>query len=412
MTSNRFNLSEYLSSFSFANSLSADLLKSALSSNNVNPIIDYSLYENHIFFGNAIQKLTTNLNYILDNYPIGLTGSSTVSLSSDSVAKYENWNYKASEFQKYLVNYLCGATGVNIAPTITAGATAFNGEVISLNVINRNSQNQLLDLSAVNYLSLLLDSASAYDEGVSTFRLTSGTGSEDFIYQTYDTEIVSKQIPSEIRVSTNRGMDFLRLFPEIYTNNDEEEVFNRFLGVWADFFDFLKGYIDKFPNIYNIDYSGDERAPEGVAQYLIARQLGLELFEGAVIGELPLYYQKVGKKGLQKITHEIWNRVLIDVNDLFKAKGTKTAFDRLVKDFGIYDGFISAREYVDCLETSTNVYETNRLVKLPLFGEGFDTLIIGFFDQSANNTDIEFDLEDMLLSISPTSNYDSFIDLT
>jgi hypothetical protein len=364
---NRFNIAEYLSSYSYSESLSADsLTSSTLSTSPINFKIDYSVFDNHIFFGNAWKRVISNINYVIKTYPIGLSGASTATLSAYEVSQVENWNRTSSMFQQHIVDFLCGATGNLAVPTVTASATSFLGEVVTVNVINRDASNNITDPIVVWNMGVLLTTASAYDEGISTFKYTSGTGSDFFLLETYWGEEKTKFIPPEIQVSVNRAMDYMRTFPDVYVENDQKDVFNNFLQIWAEFYDLIKIYIDQFPTIFAPDYSGYNRTPEGIIQYYVAKQFGVELFEGALLGELPQYYQKLGRKGLQKITYEIWNRVLCDITDLLKAKGTKTGFNRLVNDFGIYNGWITTKEFVDLLETTDNVYESDRTVKLPV----------------------------------------------
>lgn len=366
---NRFNIAEYLQGYTYSQSLSADSLTSSVASTSSIPIdfnIDYSVFENHIFFGNSLKRVISNLNYVIDTYPIGLSGSQTATLSAYEVSQVENWNRTTSMFQQHIVEFLCGATGGNTTPTVTSSATSFLGEVVTLNILNRDSSNNVYDPRAIWNMGILLSTASAYDEGITTLKYTSGTGSDFFNIASYWGDEKTKVIPSEINVSVNRAMDYMRTFPEVYTEGDDRDVFNNFLQIWGEFYDLIKVYIDQFPNLFSPDYSGFNRTPEGIVQYYVARQFGVELFEGAILGELPQYYQKLGRRGLQKITYEIWNRVLCDLTDLLKAKGSKAGFNKLVNDYGIYNGWITTKEYVDLLETTENTYEIDRTVKLPV----------------------------------------------
>lgn len=392
---NKFNIAELLSTYQFAQGLSSNLMQASVSSSTTNLYVDYDLFDKHIFFNNSTRKIVSNLNRIIDEYPIGLSGAPVTSLSAYEVAQYESWSLTATNFQKYLVDFLCGATGQNTHATLTASATSNNGEVVIINVLERDASNNVLNLTAFNNITKLIEFSSFFDEGAVRFKLSSGTGSEQFIIPTYDYPIKSKIIPNEVLEPANRGMEFDKMFPDFFFETDSKDNFKNFLSVFAEFFDSLKIFIDQFPDLTNFQYSGFERAPEGMIQFLIAKQYGLNLFENVITSILPQYYQKLGRTGLQKITYSIWNRVLVDFNDLLKAKGTITAFERLARDFGIYNGFVTSREYVDNIESASNFYTKNTFMKLPLFGQSFDSINIDAnyvpdWDFQVNNFDIDF----------------------
>lgn len=375
--SNRFNLAEYLGTFQFANSLSSDLLTNSLTAKTVTLLNDYENFQGHVFFGNALRKSTVVINEIIDNYPIGINGTYITGLSADKVAEYENWSLSADGFSKFALNFICGATSNNLFPTITASATSYhNNEIVSLNIIERDSSNNILNADCSTNITNFLEAASLFDEGIARIKITSGTGSNKFVIPTFDTEIIDYIIPEKIRVAINRNMSLEKYMTNqtpFFIKDDEVEIFQRLVCIIADFFDSIKEYIDQFSNIFNFQYSGTDRAPEGLIQYMVAKQFGLELFEGAIAGNLPEYFIKSGKKGLQKITTQIWNRILNDINSLYKGKGTRFAFNQLLRNFGFYEGFMTVKEYVDNLETGSNTYEKNLNVKLPQFGSsGFN----------------------------------------
>lgn len=382
---NSFNLNQFLNQFSFANSLSSELLQRSLSGSSTNLLNDYSNFEGHIFFGNATRKSTVVINEIIDQYPIGISGSATSSLSADKVAEFENWSLSADGFTKFALDFICGATSNFLSPTITSSASSYNSDIITLNVIERDTDNNIVNLDCAQNINTLLETATLFDEGIARTKITSGTGSDQFVIPTYDDEIIDYVIPEKIRTSVNRNMSLEKYMTHqtpFFIKDDELEVFQRLVCIIADFFDSIKEYIDQFSNIYNFQYSDYNRSPEGLIQYLTAKQFGLELFEGAIAGQLPEYFIKSGKKGLQKLTYEIWNRVLNDISSLYKGKGTKFAFNQLMRNFGFYEGFLSAREYIDHLETGTNTYEKNINVKIPQFGSsGFNV-----FKIQASNT--------------------------
>lgn len=239
-----------------------------------------------------------------------------------------------------------------------------------VNFLPRDENNNITNANVLTKINELLESATLFDEGINKIKLTSGTGSDNFIIETFDDNLVTNVVPEIIRVSENRGASLEKYITQqtpFFIDNDELEVFQRTVNIIADFFDSIKDYIDQFPNLFAFNYANYNRSPEGKIQYFIAKQLGLELFESSIAGKLPQYYSN-SDAGLRKITYEIWNRILNDISPLFKSKGTKNALVKLMRDFGFYDGFMSIREYVDNLETSLNYVEKNIQVKVPKFG--------------------------------------------
>ena len=48
--------------------------------NRVLPLVDYGDFAQHVFFGDAIRKFNTTLDRIINEYPIGASGTDTSSL--------------------------------------------------------------------------------------------------------------------------------------------------------------------------------------------------------------------------------------------------------------------------------------------------------------------------------------------
>ena len=258
-----------------------------------------------------------------------------------------------------------------------------NGKRNFITFLPRDTNNNVSNVNVLSKINTLLEAATLFDEGINKIKLTSGTGSDLFTIETFDNNLTVNVVPEIIRVSENRGASLEKYMTHqtpFFIEDDELEIFQRTVNVIADFFDSIKDYIDQFPNLFSFNYSNFNRSPEGRIQYFIAKQLGLELFESSIAGKLPQYYSN-SDAGLQKITYQIWNRILNDINQLFKSKGTKNALIKLMRNFGFYDGFMSIREYVDNLETSLNYVEKNIHVKVPKFG----TSACNFLDIKVNS---------------------------
>ena len=49
------------------------------------PLINYGDFSQHIFFSNAIRKFNTSLDRIINDYPIGASGTDTSSLCAENI---------------------------------------------------------------------------------------------------------------------------------------------------------------------------------------------------------------------------------------------------------------------------------------------------------------------------------------
>lgn len=127
-----------------------------------------------------------------------------------------------------------------------------------------------------------------------------------------------------------------------------------FLYVWARFFDEMKLYVDAFSNINYVDYDNFETAPDNFLLQIL-KQFGFTLppilFNDASIeqfidaeninfdistNELPLKY----------VQNQLIRRVLINLPDVLKAKGTQHSIKSFLRSIGIDpDKSVKIREY-------------------------------------------------------------------
>jgi hypothetical protein len=101
------------------------------------------------------------------------------------------------------------------------------------------------------------------------------------------------------------------------------------LYLWASFFDELKLYIDAFSSLRYVDYNDSDTTPDIFLQSL-ASHYGIELpaiFAGSNLDQFingnnldpDLIDSPLSLKSIQNM---IWKRILINVNDILKSKGT------------------------------------------------------------------------------------------
>ena len=59
------------------------------SKNRVLPLVDYGDFSQHVFFSDAIRKFNTSLDRIINDYPIGASGTDTSSLCAENIYKVD-----------------------------------------------------------------------------------------------------------------------------------------------------------------------------------------------------------------------------------------------------------------------------------------------------------------------------------
>lgn len=125
------------------------------------------------------------------------------------------------------------------------------------------------------------------------------------------------------------------------------------LYTWAQFFDEIKIFIDSFSNLYSVDYDSDETVPDNMLPWL-AKQYGLDLrnlFDDANIaqyveGENLEIDISNNEYSLRNIQNQLWRRLLTNLQDIIKSKGTLHSVKSLIRSFGIDpDSNFRIREY-------------------------------------------------------------------
>lgn len=112
--------------------------------------------------------------------------------------------------------------------------------------------------------------------------------------------------------------------------------------VWAKYFDELKLYTQAFSTLNWTDYDSEDTVPDQFLQFL-ARQQGFKLpplFVGSTIEQ---YLDKeniqdnysTNTLSLQYIQNQIWRRILINLQDIVKSKGTIHSIKSFIRAVGI-----------------------------------------------------------------------------
>jgi hypothetical protein len=120
------------------------------------------------------------------------------------------------------------------------------------------------------------------------------------------------------------------------------QVILMLLYTWAKFFDELKLYNQAFGDILHIDYDSVDTIPDVFLQ-LMAKNFGITLpplFTGASVSQfinaenLDNQISK-GTYSLQYIQNQIWRRILLNLQDILKSKGTIHSIKTFIRSVGI-----------------------------------------------------------------------------
>ena len=114
------------------------------------------------------------------------------------------------------------------------------------------------------------------------------------------------------------------------------------LYVWAKYFDEMKLYLQTFSNLNWVDYDAEDTIPDQFLQFL-ARQQGFELPPLFVGTSIEQYVNKeniqdeisTNTLSLQYIQNQIWRRILVNLQDVVRSKGTIHSIKSFIRSVGI-----------------------------------------------------------------------------
>jgi hypothetical protein len=125
------------------------------------------------------------------------------------------------------------------------------------------------------------------------------------------------------------------------------------LYIWAKFFDEIKLYIDAFSLIRNVDYDTNKSTPNNFL-YDIVKHYGIFLpplfnrasVEQYVRGENIKDEISTSEKSIRTVQNELLRRVLINIPDVIRSKGTQHSIKSFLRSIGIDpENSIRLKEY-------------------------------------------------------------------
>lgn len=137
------------------------------------------------------------------------------------------------------------------------------------------------------------------------------------------------------------------MIPENYTELDSDSlIYTKLVNVYADEFDKIKKYIDNLAYAHSVDYQNEESIPDKLI-YRLSRLLGWEPINEFNSTDIFEYIAQEDSSGYTKemYNNDLWKRILISINWLYKKKGTRDALEFLFKLLGAPDCLIHFNEF-------------------------------------------------------------------
>ena len=357
MADSGYSYDTLVASLSALGTTSGELISLSVSGKDskVIPLVDYGDFSQHIFFTDALRKFDTSRERIINEYPIGASGTDTDSLCAENIFKVDEFKKKSTGFDLWLLNKL-GITGsssadVNATPNATVNATNQDGNSVPLIFISRGLSNTLTGSQTGIVESVSARAENFEDLNLSIVDRTSGTAE----YLTVDTSLdglrrssVRKSVvtlPSTAEISVTRGPELKNMLPEILFAGDDDQVLEKMLAALGDELDEIKAFIDQIPYVKRISYDKYNRVPNKFLPAL-AEEFGIKLFGMATNSDFQKYLtESTSGSTRQEITYDIWNKILNNIVYLLKSKGTKEAAEAISRIYGVDHNFVNYNEY-------------------------------------------------------------------
>ncbi len=300
------------------------------------PLVDYGDFSQHIFFGDAIRKFNTSRERIINEYPIGASGTDTSSLCAENIFKVDEFKKKSTGFDLWLLNKL-GITGsasanINATPNKTVNATNQDGDLVPLIFIDRGLTNSLTGSQTGVVESISARAVNFEEENRNVVDRTAGTAE----YLTIDTSPdglrrssvrkASIELSSTAETNISRGPELKNMLPHILFAGDEDQILEKMLAALGDELDELKTFIDQMSNVKRISYDKYNRVPNKFLPVL-AEEFGIKLFGMATNSDFQKYFTESSSGSTrQEITYDIWNKILNNIQFLLKLIQLLTRF--------------------------------------------------------------------------------------
>ena len=351
--------------------------------NKVVPLVDYGDFSQHVFFTDAVRLFNTSFNRIVNEYPIGISGTDISSLCAENIFKVDDFKKKSTGFDLWLLNKL-GVTGsksanVNAEPNVTINATNQDGDLVPLVHIVRGVENSMTgsqtgvrDSVSARAVNFEVENINVVDRTAGTSEyITLDTSPDGLKRSTARRAIIEFPATAETRIT--RGPQLKNLLPQILFAGDQDDVLAKTLAAMGDEYDEIKTFIDQIANVKRISYDKYNRVPDKFLPSLAA-EFGINLYGMATNSDFQKYLtQSTSGSTRQEITFEIWNKILNSINYLLKTKGTREAAEAISRIYGVDHNYVTYNEYSAFHKPS--FIRTTEEVDVPAFYTSGDAFI-------------------------------------
>ena len=200
MADSGFSYESLVASLSALGTSSGELISLSITGNKtkVIPLVDYSDFSQHVFFSDALRKFNTSMERIVNEYPIGASGSDISSLSAENIFKVDEFKKKSSGFDLWLLDKLAitgsSSGDPNAELNVTVDATNQDGDLVPLVHIVRGANNSLTGSQTGVRDSVSARAVNFEEENINVVNRTAGSAE----YLTINTD------PTGLKVSSTR----------------------------------------------------------------------------------------------------------------------------------------------------------------------------------------------------------------
>ena len=350
----------------------------------INLNIDYSDFNNFIFYSSATERLA-NFKYkleLLEYYTAqsssaaSLSGGTSTTNSNDYKSLYNNLIGTFDEFESFLYYQSSSALFSNDIPSINPNVSFITGSYI--NPVPKTNNSIPYQLQSVT--------SSIFESWYS------GTYESASLYDLRNNNKLTKSVPEFILLDEN---------------NEQLSIFVNMLG---HHYDILYSYINSMTKINNRDEHPKKGMPNELL-YSVAKQFGWTLTNGNQYQNLWEYVlgtnetgtpltgsNTVGDESLpgREMTFNVWRRIVNNIPGLLKSKGTKRSIQALLSCYGVPQSLITIKEYGGPRIARKPVYEKlNFDYALDLINNNAGTVRVDY-DEPINSVELRFKVDDVL----------------
>ena len=185
--------------------------------------------------------------------------------------------------------------------------------------------------------------------------------------------------------------------PQLFEFDTDDQKAQSIFQLYGQSFDRVKKYIDNVAHMRNVSYDGINNIPDVLLKNL-SQTLGLStinLFDEKSL-EDTLYTRQnsvfdgllVGKT-LIEAEYEFYRRLLVNLNYLYKSKGTRVSIEFFLKFLGAPEPMIKIDEYIYNVTTLPNNPNLENDLYDVIQGTKVDTLVTGFTSTGITYNKIE-----------------------